>query len=122
MSTLSLIHILHKSVVVELEDKVETDEQTDGDYVVDEKHKTCTLTAKGIQKAEEYFKVCLLYTSYVKKLSVSRPDRALVRARACRNFSLCQPQGQLQGGLGGVGQDQVCPAAEPAHPVDERCV
>ena len=51
------VRTLHKSVVVELEDKVETDEQTDGDYVVDEKHKTCTLTAKGIQKAEEYFKV-----------------------------------------------------------------
>ena len=51
------VRTLHKSVVVELEDKVEADEQTDGDYVVDEKHKTCTLTAKGIQKAEEYFKV-----------------------------------------------------------------
>ena len=51
------VRTLHKSVVVELEDKVEADEQTDGDYVVDEKHKTCTLTAKGIKKAEEYFKV-----------------------------------------------------------------
>ena len=48
---------LHKSVVVELEDKVSTDEQADGDYVVDEKHKTCTLTAAGIKKAEAYFKV-----------------------------------------------------------------
>ena len=43
--------------VVELEDKGSTDEQTDGDYVVDEKHKTCTLTAAGIKKAEAYFKV-----------------------------------------------------------------
>ena len=51
------VRTLRKSVVVELEDKVETDEQTDGDYVVDEKHKTCTLTAKGIKKAEEYFKI-----------------------------------------------------------------
>ena len=51
------VRTLRKSVVVELEDKVETDEQADGDYIVDEKHKTCTLTAKGIQKAEEYFKV-----------------------------------------------------------------
>ena len=41
---------LRKSVVVELEDKVSTDEQADGDYVVDEKHKTCTLTASGIKK------------------------------------------------------------------------
>ena len=51
------VRTLRKSVVVELEDKVETDEQTDGDYVVDEKHKTCTLTAKGIKKAEEYFRI-----------------------------------------------------------------
>ena len=51
------VRTLHKSVVVELEDKVSTDEQADGDYVVDEKHKTCTLTATGIKKAEAYFKV-----------------------------------------------------------------
>ena len=51
------VRTLHKSVVVELEDKVSTDEQADGDYVVDEKHKTCTLTAAGIKKAEAYFKV-----------------------------------------------------------------
>ena len=51
------VRTLRKSVVVELEDKLEADEQADGDYVVDEKHKTCTLTAKGIKKAEEYFKV-----------------------------------------------------------------
>ena len=51
------VRTLRKSVVVELKDKVETDEQADGDYVVDEKHKTCTLTAKGIKKAEEYFKI-----------------------------------------------------------------
>ena len=51
------VRTLRKSVVVELEDKVSTDEQTDGDYVVDEKHKTCTLTASGIKKAEAYFKV-----------------------------------------------------------------
>ena len=48
---------LKKSVIVELDDKVEADEQVDGDYVVDEKHKTCTLTARGIKKAEEYFKI-----------------------------------------------------------------
>ena len=48
---------LKKSVIVELDDKVEADEQVDGDYVVDEKHKTCTLTAAGIKKAEAYFKV-----------------------------------------------------------------
>ena len=51
------VRTLRKSVVVELEDKVSTDEQADGDYVVDEKHKTCTLTASSIKKAEAYFKV-----------------------------------------------------------------
>ena len=51
------VRTLHKSVVVELEDKVETDEQTDGDYVVDEKHKTCTLTESGVKKAEAWFNV-----------------------------------------------------------------
>ena len=51
------VRTLRKSIVVELQDKVEADEQADGDYVVDEKHKSCTLTAKGIQKAEAYFKV-----------------------------------------------------------------
>ena len=51
------VRTLRKSVVVELEDKVETDEQTDGDYVVDEKHKTCTLTESGVKKAEAWFNV-----------------------------------------------------------------
>lgn len=51
------VRTLHKSIVVELQDKMEADEQANGDYVVDEKHKSCTLTAKGIQKAEAYFKV-----------------------------------------------------------------
>ena len=51
------VRTLHKSIVVELQDKMEADEQANGDYVVDEKHKSCTLTAKGIQKAETYFKV-----------------------------------------------------------------
>src|SRR5699024_894961 len=37
--------------------KEEADDQADGDYVVDEKHKTATLTASGIKKAEDYFKV-----------------------------------------------------------------
>ena len=51
------VRSLRKSVVVELESKEEADDQADGDYVVDEKHKTATLTASGIRKAEEYFKV-----------------------------------------------------------------
>ena len=48
---------LKKSVIVELEDKVQAEEQVDGDYVVDEKRKTATLTESGIKKAEAWFKV-----------------------------------------------------------------
>ncbi|MCI2046635.1 MAG: preprotein translocase subunit SecA [Faecalibacterium sp.] len=51
------VRTLKKSVVVELEDKVSTDEQVDGDYVVDEKHKSATLTESGIKKAEAFFKL-----------------------------------------------------------------
>ena len=35
--------------------KTDEEQQIDGDYVVDEKAKTCTLTAKGVQKAEAFF-------------------------------------------------------------------
>lgn len=42
--------------VVELDDKEEHDD-VDGDYIVDEKAKTATLTPSGVQKAEEYFNV-----------------------------------------------------------------
>ena len=48
---------LRQSRVVELDDKAEQDEQADGDYVVDEKHKTATLTQSGIARAEAFFKV-----------------------------------------------------------------
>jgi len=48
---------LKKSVIVELDDKVAAEEQVDGDYVVDEKHKTCTLTESGVKKAEAWFQV-----------------------------------------------------------------
>ncbi len=42
--------------VVETNDKATDEEQQfDGDYVVDEKAKTCTLTPQGVKKAEEYF-------------------------------------------------------------------
>ena len=44
--------------VKEMDDKA-SDEETnyDGDYVVDEKHKTCTLTESGVKKAEAWFNV-----------------------------------------------------------------
>ena len=48
---------LRASVVAELDDKEDHDEQVDGDYIVDEKKKTATLTQSGIEKAEKYFNV-----------------------------------------------------------------
>ena len=48
---------LKKSVIVELDDKISAEEQVDGDYVVDEKRKTATLTESGVQKAEAFFGV-----------------------------------------------------------------
>ena len=48
---------LKKSVIVELDDKVEAEEQVDGDYVVDEKRKTATLTESGVKKGEAFFHV-----------------------------------------------------------------
>ncbi len=48
---------LKKQVVVQMDDKEEEDSSIDADYVVDEKAKTATLTARGIAKAEEFFHV-----------------------------------------------------------------
>ncbi len=47
---------LKRTLVKELSDN-ESHEQIEGDYIVDEKAKTATLTASGIAKAEEFFKV-----------------------------------------------------------------
>ncbi|MCF2615977.1 preprotein translocase subunit SecA [Oscillibacter valericigenes] len=48
---------LKKQVVVQVDDKEEEDTSVDADYIVDEKAKTATLTARGIAKAEEFFHV-----------------------------------------------------------------
>nr|WP_326166415.1 preprotein translocase subunit SecA [uncultured Oscillibacter sp.] len=48
---------LKKQVVVQVDNKEEESSDIDADYVVDEKAKTATLTARGIAKAEEYFHV-----------------------------------------------------------------
>ena len=48
---------LKKQVVVQVDNKEEEDINIDADYVVDEKAKTATLTARGISKAEEFFHV-----------------------------------------------------------------
>ncbi len=46
---------LKKFVVAESDEKEEEDPTLDADYVVDEKAKSVTLTARGIRKAEEFF-------------------------------------------------------------------
>ena len=48
---------LKKHVVVQIDDKEEEDTSIDADYIVDEKAKSATLTARGIKKAEEFFHV-----------------------------------------------------------------
>nr|WP_326186297.1 preprotein translocase subunit SecA [uncultured Oscillibacter sp.] len=48
---------LKKQVVVQVDNKEEEDANIDADYVVDEKAKSATLTARGIAKAEEFFHV-----------------------------------------------------------------
>jgi len=48
---------LKKQVVVQVDNKEEEDTSIDADYIVDEKAKSATLTARGISKAEEFFHV-----------------------------------------------------------------
>ena len=48
---------LRKVVTVETENKVDTDAVYDGDYIVDEKARTATLTKSGVEKAEAHFGV-----------------------------------------------------------------
>ena len=48
---------LKKLVIAETDEKAEEDVNIDADYVVDEKARTATLTARGIAKAEEFFHV-----------------------------------------------------------------
>ena len=49
------VRTLKKAVFAEVDDKQNEDENLDADYVVDEKTKTATLTARGISKAEKFF-------------------------------------------------------------------
>ena len=46
-----------KKVIAETDEKEEEDVNVDADYIVDEKAKTATLTARGIAKAEQYFEI-----------------------------------------------------------------
>ena len=51
------VRSLKKMVITETDDKAEEDETVDADYIVDEKARNATLTARGIAKAEEFFHV-----------------------------------------------------------------
>mgnify|MGYP001109937046 CR=1 FL=1 len=53
--TENLVRGFRKKVIAESDDKEEEDVNVDADYIVDEKAKTATLTARGVKKAEEYF-------------------------------------------------------------------
>ena len=50
-----LVRTMKRKVVASVDEKQEEDEDLDADYVVDEKARTATLTARGTAKAERYF-------------------------------------------------------------------
>ena len=51
----AFVRKLKRFTIVETDAKEEEDPNIDADYIVDEKAKTATLTARGIAKAEEFF-------------------------------------------------------------------
>ncbi len=65
--------------VAETNDKISDEEQAfDGDYVVDEKAKTCVLTPSGVKKAEEYFGIDNLNDA--ENITVSHHIQQAIRA------------------------------------------
>ena len=55
--TEALVARFRKKVIAETDEKEEEDVNVDADYIVDEKAKTATLTARGIATAEQYFEI-----------------------------------------------------------------
>ncbi len=53
--TENLVARFRKKVIAETDEKAEEDVNEEADYIVDEKARTATLTARGVKKAEEYF-------------------------------------------------------------------
>ena len=53
----NFVHTLKKSVVKEIDTKKNAEDVADGDYVVDEKARTASLTKTGIEAAQQYFNV-----------------------------------------------------------------
>jgi len=52
-----LVGRFRKMVVKETDEKAQEDDDIQADYIVDEKSKTATLTARGVKKAEDFFKL-----------------------------------------------------------------
>ncbi|MBQ9646756.1 MAG: preprotein translocase subunit SecA [Oscillospiraceae bacterium] len=55
--TENLVARFRKKVIAETDEKEEEDVNEQADYIVDEKAKTATLTARGVKKVEEYFQL-----------------------------------------------------------------
>ena len=51
----ALVSRFRKKVIAETDEKAEEDVNEQADYIVDEKARTATLTARGVKKAEEFF-------------------------------------------------------------------
>lgn len=69
------------SKIIDADDKVDYDEEEsiDGDYIVDEKQRTATLTKRGIQKAEQFFHVENL--SDAENMELSHHINQAIKAR-----------------------------------------
>ncbi len=70
---------LKVSIISELDDKEHNELQVDGDYIVDEKKKTATLTQAGIEKAEKAFSVDNLADS--ENMTISHHINIAIKAR-----------------------------------------
>ena len=55
--TESLVARFRKKVIAETDEKEEEDVNEQADYIVDEKARTATLTARGVKKVEEFFQL-----------------------------------------------------------------
>ncbi len=77
----SLAKTLKATLVTELDDKVDHDEDEDitGDYIVNEKTRTVTLTKRGIVKAEKFFGLENL--SDAENMAISHHVNQAVKAR-----------------------------------------
>jgi len=70
---------LKKLTIASTDDKAEEDTDIDADYIVDEKARTATLTARGIKKAESFFSLENL--SDVENTTLSHHINQAIKAR-----------------------------------------